>query len=40
MSAEGRTAVVPEVRGTAFPTGEHVFVLDAEDPVGTGFVLR
>jgi proline racemase len=39
-TAEGRAAVVPEVRGTAFPTGEHVFVLDPEDPVGTGFVLR
>jgi proline racemase/trans-L-3-hydroxyproline dehydratase len=39
-TAEGRPAVVPEVRGTAFPTGEHVFVLDADDPVGTGFVLR
>ncbi len=39
-SAEGRPAVVPEVRGSAYPTGEHVFVLDEHDPVGTGFVLR
>jgi proline racemase len=39
-TAEGRPAVVPEVRGTAFPTGEHVFVLDDGDPLGTGFVLR
>jgi proline racemase/trans-L-3-hydroxyproline dehydratase len=39
-TAEGRPAVVPEVRGTAFPTGEHVFVLHADDPLGTGFVLR
>jgi proline racemase len=38
--AEGRPAVVPEVRGTAFPTGEHVFLLDSGDPLGTGFVLR
>ena len=39
-TAEGRPAVVPEVRGMAFPTGEHVFVLDENDPLGTGFVLR
>ncbi|HET8617174.1 MAG TPA: proline racemase family protein [Actinomycetales bacterium] len=39
-TAEGRPAVVPEVSGTAFPTGQHVFVLDERDPVGTGFVLR
>jgi proline racemase len=39
-TAEGRSAVVPEVRGTAHATGEHVFVLDDDDPVGTGFVLR
>lgn len=39
-TAEGRPAVVPEVRGTAYPTGEHVFLLDEHDPVGTGFVLR
>jgi proline racemase len=35
--AEG---VRTEVRGTAFRTGEHRFVLDPRDPVGTGFVLR
>jgi proline racemase len=39
-TAEGRSAVVPEVRGSAFPTGEHVFVLDENDALGTGFVLR
>jgi proline racemase len=39
-SAEGRDAVVPEVDGNAYRTGEHVFVLDDRDPVGTGFVLR
>ena len=38
--AEGRAAVVPEVRGMAYRTGEHVFVRDPDDPVGTGFVLR
>jgi proline racemase len=38
--AEGRDAVVVEVRGAAYRTGEHRFVLDPRDPVGTGFVLR
>jgi proline racemase len=37
---EGRDAVVVEVRGAAYRTGEHAFVLDPRDPVGTGFVLR
>jgi proline racemase len=31
---------VTEVLGQAFRTGEHRFVLDPRDPVGTGFVLR
>ncbi len=39
-SCEGRRAVVPEVRGMAYRTGEHTFVRDSRDPVGTGFVLR
>lgn len=38
--AEGRTAVVTQVHGMAYRTGEHVFVRHDEDPVGTGFVLR
>ena len=38
--AEDQAAVVPEVRGMAYRTGEHVFVRDPADPVGTGFVLR
>jgi proline racemase len=38
--ADGRSAVVTEVVGQAFKTGEHRFVLDPRDPVGTGFVLR
>jgi proline racemase/trans-L-3-hydroxyproline dehydratase len=33
-------AVLTEVGGTAFRTGEHRFVLDPRDPLGTGFVLR
>jgi proline racemase len=40
VRADGRAAVVTEVEGTAFRTGEHRFVLDPRDPLGTGFVLR
>jgi proline racemase len=36
----GRPAVVTEVEGSAYRTGEHVFTLDADDPVGEGFLLR
>jgi proline racemase len=32
--------VVSEVEGMAYKTGEHRFVLDPRDPLGTGFVLR
>ena len=40
--ALGRTqeGLLTEVEGTAFRTGEHRFVLDPRDPLGTGFVLR
>jgi proline racemase len=40
VEAEGRRAVITEVEGTAFRTGEHRFLLDPRDPLGTGFVLR
>ena len=36
----GRGAVVTEVEGSAYRTGRHVFELDLEDPLGTGFLLR
>jgi proline racemase len=36
----GEPAVVTEVEGSAFRTGEHVFELDPEDPIGEGFLLR
>ncbi|GLW99780.1 proline racemase family protein [Microtetraspora sp. NBRC 16547] len=36
----GRRAIVPEIEGTAFRTGEHRFTLDPRDPLGTGFTLR
>ncbi len=40
--AVGRTpdGLLTEVEGTAFRTGEHRFILDPRDPLGTGFVLR
>ena len=36
----GIPAVVTEVEGSAHRTGEHVFTLDPEDPLGEGFLLR
>jgi proline racemase len=38
--AEVADGVLTEVSGRAFRTGEHRFVLDRRDPLGTGFVLR
>jgi proline racemase len=32
--------ITPLVEGMAYRTGEHSFMLDESDPVGTGFVLR
>ncbi len=36
----GRAAVVTEVEGSAYRTGTHRFVLDPDDPIGDGFLLR
>jgi proline racemase len=36
----GRPAVIPQVTGTAYRTGEHVFTIDPHDPLVPGFVLR
>ena len=36
----GIPAVVTEVEGSAYRTGEHVFTLDPHDPLGEGFLLR
>lgn len=36
----GREAVVPVVVGTAYRTGEHRFVVDPDDDLAPGFVLR
>jgi proline racemase len=32
-------AVVPEIEGSAWITGEHVFLIDDEDPLRDGFLL-
>jgi proline racemase len=40
VTVEGRAGVVPEIEGMAYPTGEHRFVLDPDDPIGSGFLLR
>jgi len=40
VDVDGRTAVVPQVTGAAYRTGEHRFVVDAHDPLVPGFVLR
>ena len=34
------TAVIPQVEGTAFITGMHTFVIDPNDPMKNGFILR
>ena len=36
----GIPAVMTEVEGSAYRTGEHVFTLDPDDPLDTGFLLR
>jgi proline racemase len=40
LNADGRRAIVPEVTGMAYRTGEHRFEIDPADELGTGFVLR
>ena len=39
-SVAGRQAVVTEVTGSAYRTGESTFTLDPDDPLGEGFLLR
>jgi proline racemase len=36
----GTPAVITDVQGSAFRTGEHMFELDRDDPLGEGFLLR
>ena len=40
VDVDGLEAVVPVVTGTAFPTGEHVFVVEADDELASGFLLK
>ena len=40
LTADGHPAVIPEVTGMAYRTGEHRFEIDPADELGTGFVLR
>jgi proline racemase len=37
---DGRQAVITEVEGSAHRSGYHHFVLEDDDPLGTGFLLR
>jgi proline racemase len=40
VEVDGREAILPQVTGMAFRTGEHVFSIDPDDPLVPGFVLR
>ena len=40
VAVAGRSAVVTEVEGSAHQTGAHRFVLEPDDPLGDGFLLR
>jgi len=40
VDVAGRAAIVPQVTGMAYRTGEHVFSVDPDDPLVPGFVLR
>jgi len=36
----GVPAIIPEVSGTAYITGQHTFLIDPDDPLADGFILR
>jgi proline racemase/trans-L-3-hydroxyproline dehydratase len=40
VEADGRLAVIPQVSGMAYRTGEHTFSIDPHDPLVPGFLLR
>jgi proline racemase len=40
VDVDGRSAVIPQVSGMAYRTGEHTFVIDPHDALVPGFVLR
>ena len=37
---DARRSIIAEVEGMAYKTGEHVFALEATDPIQSGFLLR
>ncbi len=37
---KGLAAIIPEVAGTAHITGKHTFLIDPDDPLADGFILR
>lgn len=37
MQVGDRPAIVPEIQGTAWITGEHTFLIDGDDPLNAGF---
>jgi proline racemase len=39
MAVDDRPAIVPEIQGSAWITGEHTFLVDGEDPLKAGFRL-
>jgi trans-L-3-hydroxyproline dehydratase len=39
-SVGGRPAVIPEVSGSAHVTGRHEFLIDPDDPLRGGFLVR
>ena len=40
VTYESYPAIIPEVSGSAFITGENQFWFDPEDPLRAGFILR
>jgi proline racemase len=40
VEVDGRAAVLPQVTGMAYRTGQHEFTIDPDDPLVPGFVLR
>ena len=35
-----RPAIIPEIAGSAHITGYHTFIVDPDDPIGRGFLVR
>lgn len=40
QQVDGDSAVIPQVTGTAYQTGEHTFIVDPRDELTPGFMLR